>query len=631
MLGYLIDDFDRELHDFIIDPKMEREQEKATRQSEAFRRRFPLKELQKMPLEEFRDPRGRKDDFCHWITDGTSAVTNRLAWAKVKLGISGRRNYYGYRRNLRMAADWHERGRDSWLSLAHFLRHYGLGSDGRAEHDFGQPLLLKLLYLYHPEDFINIANVGWIDKIVYTFALDYGSSIYERSHSVRGFYESVSGRIRPLETVCFSNFLNEYLGLSNDCNDYLDFLTKGEGLSAHAAERFSRSLRQLSRLLIDFGLSRKSLFKWSADELREGPGRFLSQLRERVKCSPRKLDDFGRAFDLYRFYVLSRGAPLRRQSFSIAGKTHLTIPVHYVEAKSKPDDKKTAKDWVKELQDAKSAEAVASILQVSGSVRPFYRHYTTLSAFLCMSNEWVFRLTRGDDPGMNDQLEWKRLGDAKLWKRTFISSFSCVEGESAAMWGLYGKPSNEALRLSFDHKTMSSWMDTLRGGRGKPKAQFFGIDGMPGDVVELGWKDVEVLFGDILYGGKVNGGADRESGYILQKTRLDDAAFSNFKPSIDKAVSMTGFIKSADWAYEEEARVIIRLNEKARLPNGRSIADVQYVYIPIPKEILECVEFMTGPCVPKKLRPIVEDKIKSILPSSTIVSNSKYTDNLKFK
>ena len=186
MLGYLIDDFDRELHDFIIDPKMEREQEKATRQSEAFRRRFPLKELQKMPLEEFRDPRGRKDDFCHWITDGTSAVTNRLAWAKVKLGISGSRNYYGYQRNLRMAADWHERGRDSWLSLANFLRHYGLGSDGRAEHDFGQPLLLKLLYLYHPEDFINIANVGWIDNARASFQRNAGLFAIAREGCLSG-------------------------------------------------------------------------------------------------------------------------------------------------------------------------------------------------------------------------------------------------------------------------------------------------------------------------------------------------------------------------------------------------------------------------------------------------------------
>lgn len=628
MLGYLIDDFCRELHDFIIDPKMEREQEKAKCQLEEFRNRFPLKRLQRMSPEEFRDSKGGKDDFCHWITDGTSVVTNRLAWAKVKLGIARPRNYYGYHRGAHRTIEWRDEVRDS---LVQFLRHYGLRWGDGVEQCFGQPLLLKLLYLYYPEDFINIASVGWIDKIVYTFALDYGSTIYERSHTVREFYEKVSRQVRPLESSCFRNFLNEYLGLSNNCDDYLDFLTKGEGLSAHAAERFARSLRQMSRLLLGFGLSKKSLFVWSIDELHEGPGRFFPQLRERAKCSLRKLDDFGKAFDLYLSYMLSRGASLRRQSFSMAGKIRPPVPIHYVEAKQKPDDKKKTKDWVKELQDAKSAEEVAIILQVSGSVHPFYRHYTTLSSFLCMSDEWVFRLTRGDDPGMNDQLEWKRLGDAKLWKRTFISSFSCVEGESAAMWGLYGKPSNEALRLSFDHKTMSSWMDTLRGGRGKPQVQFFGVDGMPGDVVEVGWKDVEVLFGDILYGGKVSGGADRESGYIFQKAQLNGTAFSGFKPSIDKAVSMTGFIKSADWAYEEEARVIIRLNEKTQLPKGRSMADVQYVYIPIPKETLERVEFMTGPCVPKKLRPIVEDKIKSILSPSAIVSNSKYTDNLKFK
>jgi len=631
VIGYLPDDFDRELQEFIIDPKLIRTNVKAERQRKEFCCRFPLRNFKGMGSEEYCNPEGGKNDFCYWITDGTSEVTNRLAWAKAKLGISTVRGYYGHQRDLRRDVEWRRIFHESVSRLAYFLEHYGTRTDIRLEHEFGQPLLLKMLYLYYPNDFINIASVGWIDRIVYGAALDYGDTIFIRSHAVGEFYQKVFQHTRPLEPVSFRIFLNEYFGLSNSCKEYVEFLTKEEGLSSRTAEHFSRSLRQLSRLLVGFGLTRKSLFKWTIDELREGSGRIVGSLEERVKCPSQKLDDFAKAFDLYSSFVLRQGKPLLRQSFSIVGARPFRESLRRAEVTKKTDGQKTTDDWLRELQMAKSPEAVANILQVSGSVRPYYRHYTTLSAFLCVSDDWMFRLTRGDDPEMNDQLEWRRLGDTQLWKRTYISSFSCVEGESAAMWGLYGKPSNEALRLSFDHKTMSSWMEMLHDRQGKPRLQFFGVDGMPGLTAELNWQDIEIFFGDVLYGGKVGDGADQEAGYIFRRSRLRDSVFARFNPKIDKAREMTGFIKSVDWAYEEESRIIVRLNEKTVLPERKTLADVQYVYVPIQQEMLKQVEFMIGPCIPEKLRPIVEDKIKSILSTSAIVSKSKYTGNLKFK
>lgn len=154
---------------------------------------------------------------------------------------------------------------------------------------------------------------------------------------------------------------------------------------------------------------------------------------------------------------------------------------------------------------------------------------------------------------------------------------------------------------------------------------------MPGLTAELNWQDIEIFFGDVLYGGKVGDGADQETGYIFRRSRLRDSVFARFNPKIDKAREMTGFIKSVDWAYEEESRIIVRLSEKTVLPEGKTLADIQYVYVPIQQEMLKHVEFMTGPCIPEKLRTIVEDKIKSILSTSAIVSKSKYTGNLKFK
>ena len=185
--------------------------------------------------------------------------------------------------------------------------------------------------------------------------------------------------------------------------------------------------------------------------------------------------------------------------------------------------------------------------------------------------------------------------------------------------------------MSFEHATMAEWIEALKAGRGCPKAQFFKIGDQDAEKVDLHWKDVQIQFGDVLYGGNVDGSSDSSDGYVFRGRRLKKSLFSEFDPKLDKSSAMTGFVKSADWAYEEEARLIVRVKENTHLPKGKSLSDVQYVYVPIPKDMLLRVEFMRGPCVPEKLRPIVEEKIKGVLSRHALVGKSKYTDNLKFK
>ena len=91
------------------------------------------------------------------------------------------------------------------------------------------------------------------------------------------------------------------------------------------------------------------------------------------------------------------------------------------------------------------------------------------------------------------------------------------------------------------------------------------------------------------------------------------------------------FIKSIDWAYEEEARIIVRVNENVRLPTGKTATDIQYVFIPIPKNVLAMVEYMRGPCVPEKLRIVLSEQITRIIGPKALISDSKYKGNLKFK
>lgn len=632
MFFFFFDDFDRELKEFVIDPKLEARQRKCTQQLEEFRSRFPLVRIPNMEVEEYLDPRGGKDDFCYWITSGTNSVTNRLPWAKQKLGVPtfhsigklkpDEQGIYPRREKFR---------REILVPLNHFIVSRGRESVGEAERCFGQPLLLKLLHLYYPTEFFNFSHVGWIDRVVNARALDYGYSIYERSHAISEFHQELSRRIRSLDSVSFASFLSEYLDLTNSCKQYVDYLIKHDGLADSTAEKHARCLRQFSRLLLGYGIRNNQLFVKIPDVNRGAVFGQLERLADRVELSAEKKDLFRRSYELYVAYSRDVDHSEFRYAIAAHDERRASVAKKDLWRSEKDDNQKNLSDWNAEFGRAQDADAVVDILQRSGSSRLYYRHYTSFSAFLSISDGWMFRLTRGDDPAMNDQLEWKRLGDAELWKRTFIASFSCVKGESAAMWGLYGKPSNEALRLSFKQETMTGWISGLQRGRICPKAQLLSTDDKPGEMVDLKWDDVMVQFGDVLYGGDVGGIPDRDSGYVFRGKGLKKTLFSRFDPKLDKAPAMTGFVKSSDWAYEDEARLIVRLKDAVAMPKGRKLSEVKYVYVPIHESVLMEAEYMLGPCLPVKLSSIVEEKIKGVLPLCGPICKSKYTGNLKFK
>jgi hypothetical protein len=201
------------------------------------------------------------------------------------------------------------------------------------------------------------------------------------------------------------------------------------------------------------------------------------------------------------------------------------------------------------------------------------------------------------------------------------------------MWGLYGKPSNEALRLSMDSSAMLQWLEYLQKSKDEerlPCVQFFGLNGETGEKYKLRWQDLLIMFGDVLYGGNIGTGGDAEARYIFRRKELPKKLFAGFDEKFERSPEITGFIKSADWAYEEEARLIVRVREDVPLPTGKAVGDIQYVFVPVPQNILSRVEYMKGPSVTAKLRPMIDEKLKSLF-ATAILSDSRYKDNLKFK
>ena len=640
-------DFKSELGDFVVDPKLKFMLRKSEQERMEFLNRFPLEQLTLLSPDECWSLQGDGDDFVNWIINRTRSVTNPLPWAKVNMGLvneNSRGNYYRRFPIGKNQSNAEKQKALKWLiseSLVPFIVSRGRIRYDELESFFGKRVLLKLLYLYHPNTFANIAKVGWIDGITNAFALDYGDSVFQRSIGIRHLFNEGLGDAYCPGCDLLKDFFVEYLGLEHRTDQYKAFLLKKVGLSSESAERYAYALRQISRLLVGFGITKKPLFSFDVADLRyikrNSTDMLLHSVEHDVRRKiSRKKDLFGQSIDRYLDFIESEEWASeeshhgQRVWYSIAGVKQK--PRHTGDLNTDTVRRIIITDWEFEFKRAKTPEDVVSILEKSGMARPYCRHYTNLTAFLSICEKGMFRLTRGDDPGMNDQLEWKRLGDVGWWKRTFISSFSCVEGESAAMWGLYGKPTNEALRLSFDAKAIAKWIDQLRhpDERSKPVVQFVAANGDDPVTAELQWEDITIYFADILYGGKVAPDGELTSPYRFRRQEMKKGIFSRISPNFEKTPAMTGFIKSSEWAYEEETRLVVRVNEDVVLPIGRKLSDIQYVFVPISREVLEQVEYMKGPGVTPKLRPIFAKKISEIFPSAD-QSDSIYRDNLKFK
>ena len=463
-------------------------------------------------------------------------------------------------------------------------------------------------------------------------ALDYGYSIYERSHAISEFHQELSRRIRSLDSVSFASFLSEYLDLTNSCKQYVDYLIKHDGLADSTAEKHARCLRQFSRLLLGYGIRNNQLFVKIPDMNQGAVSEQLERLADRVELSAEKKDLFRRSYELYVAYSRDVDHSEFRYAIAAHDKRRASVAKKDLWRSEKDDNQKNLSDWNAEFGRAQDADAVVDILQRSGSSRLYYRHYTSFSAFLSISDGWMFRLTRGDDPAMNDQLEWKYFGDVSMWRRTFIASFSCVTEESAAMWGLYGKPPNEAIRLSFSNKVLNSWMEFLARDENAPEIEFSARPGEECRRKKVSRRSMDVSFGDVLYAAI---GEDGKAGkYTYRGVGIPAGEFRALHPKgidITKSPEITGFVKRSEWAYEEESRIVCKLHESLDRRDGLGDLDkVKYVYLPLPKEVLASVFYVLGPCIPERLYEMVDSKIKSLVPGAQI-SKSKYFGNLKFK
>lgn len=622
---------DRELVTFEIDAKLARRLEQSNEQAAAFRDRFPIRHLMSLSQNEFRSPDGSSDDFCHWITDKTRDVAQTCSWDKIRLlGFGSGRGFDrsgGGSNGRRIPIRWDDIDFEDLVvrpltrilefnkmtDIPGLCRTDAFRRDfERAAAVFGRPLLLKIFLLYHPAAFINITRIEWLERTAVAFELRRGGDALETNWFVRRFYERKTKNGRSIPPLAFVEVLDKCLGFTaRGEEEFRSYLLDVKGYPAVIVASYCRMLREMSRYAVGRRMSSCALQKVdSSDVLRKIGTAMWNDGEWLLRC---RYDEkrYSHTFELLLEFLRFRSRTVSR----VASRKHQKKVL--CESRSEPADQSAdVKARIKKVET--TASLVATLCDIA-KTHPSYSHYTTLSSLLAIvksvEGRPALRLTRGDDPGMNDQLECRSCGEESLWRRTFIISFSSTAHENVAMWGLYCKPANEAVRLTFPGQSTVDWINDLRGGRFRIVAE---VEDCLADkntkMADVPVTHVDIFLGDVLYDADVLAQGMGKGRYQIGKTPLSKNDFKSMKNEMfHREDEMTGFVKSNDWFYEEEVRIVVRLKNTLRIKGiidrEQDMLKIRHLYLMMPDDFLSSVEYRLGPCVPERFREMFENKI----------------------
>jgi hypothetical protein len=175
-------------------------------------------------------------------------------------------------------------------------------------------------------------------------------------------------------------------------------------------------------------------------------------------------------------------------------------------------------------------------------------------------------------------------GSWQEWNRTYIGSFSYGESEIMAMWGLYGIPWEDAVRICIPRTQMNKWLSSI---------EMVGI--WQDNRVIARTKYFEKALTDVVY---VSGQSESKN---LRLTRAGESISTALIPrlyGIDRDSRMTGYIKNYSWQYENEVRLRIHLQQS----DGSD-----KICVKIPDEVLRSITITTGPSFIRKDSPLYNE------------------------
>lgn len=255
----------------------------------------------------------------------------------------------------------------------------------------------------------------------------------------------------------------------------------------------------------------------------------------------------------------------------------------------------------KQLKDVTDVDALVSFLKTKGENHKCYYHYASWDSFLKIYENASFLLTRGNSLNINDQHEALMKGSWSTWNRTYIGSFAYGQSENMAMWGLYGQPETDAIRIAIPRAEMLNWIHGTK--------EVYIWDGAPIDSIRA-----DVTLNDIVY---VSGEARSDNLLLCNNTQKLKTVNIHGLKGVDTTPQMTGYIKNAAWRYENEVRI------RAELPYS---VGKEKIMIKIPDYVLSAITVMEGPSFVYKT-----DDICKLLHSQYRIAESAFTGLLKYR
>lgn len=247
-----------------------------------------------------------------------------------------------------------------------------------------------------------------------------------------------------------------------------------------------------------------------------------------------------------------------------------------------------------------NAKALEKFLKDKAKSHKRFNHYTTVSVLNLILKNKTLQLTRGDSSELNDWHEKDRKGGEYEWEKTYIGCFAAdnyesntaennvnYDSESMAMWGLYGLPSEKAVRITIPKTKMLSFINKsvykLKNGK-----NFIFTDGIRNENNDVNNENILSIFlTDVFYVK----GTNKDVITPVQKHIQTFLKFPiNNLHQYFKERDFTGFVKNYAWNYEKETRIVIKLNRPI---------NKDYLYLEIPDEIIKSFQITLGPNYPR--------------------------------
>ncbi len=267
-----------------------------------------------------------------------------------------------------------------------------------------------------------------------------------------------------------------------------------------------------------------------------------------------------------------------------------------------------------DFNEISTVNEMLSFLKTQDRENKYYHHYTDLDTLIKIIESGYFHLTRGNSMSMNDQHESQTKGNQSTWQKTFLGCFAFGKSENMAMWGLYGLPWEDAVRISIPAEKMTNWINNMNA------KDLYTVSFDNGSCQRAILNTpATVTLSDIVY---IEGKRNSDSSVLFWDNESLQISDAQKLSGIGKKSSMTGFIKNYAWKYEKEVRIHVLLSRKLS-------ADEDTIAIKLSNDIIASMTITTGPYFSGELLQRIEERVSVKLFQR--IKERFFSDNIKIK